>query len=37
MHHFLTRISASLFEYVKSLVSRAHVVSITKWPMQREW
>ncbi len=37
MHNFVTRISAALFEYVKDLVSRAPIASITNWPMHREW
>lgn len=37
MHNFMTRITVALFEYVKDLVSRAHIASITEWPMHREW
>lgn len=37
MHNLMTRITAALFEYVKDLVGRAHIASITEWPMHREW
>lgn len=37
MQILVTRIMAALFAYVKDLVSRAHIGSITEWPMYREW
>ncbi len=37
MHNLMTRITTALFEYVKDLVSRAQIASITEWPMHREW
>lgn len=37
MHHLMTRFTAVLFDYVKELMSRAHIGSITKWPTHREW
>ncbi len=37
MHILMTRITAALFEYVKDLVGRARIASITEWPMYREW
>jgi hypothetical protein len=37
MHNLMTRITTALFEYVKDLVGRAHIASITEWPMHREW
>jgi len=37
MHIFITRFSAALLHYLKKLVSRARIGSISKWPMYREW
>jgi len=37
MHNLMTRITTALFEYVKDLVRRAPIASITEWPTHREW
>lgn len=37
MHNLMIRIAVALFEYVKDLVSRAPISSITEWPTHREW
>jgi len=37
MQHLMTRITSALFDYVKDLVRRAPIASITEWPMHREW
>ncbi len=37
MHNIMTRITTALFEYVKDLIGRAHIASITEWPTHREW
>ncbi len=37
MHNIMTRITTALFDYVKDLVRRAPVASITEWPTHREW
>ncbi len=37
MHIRIKVISAALLHYLKDLVSRAHIGSISEWPMYREW
>lgn len=37
IQNLMTRITTALFEYMKDLVRRAHIASITEWPTHREW
>lgn len=37
MHHLMSRFTTVLLHYVKDLLHRAHIGSITEWPTHREW